>query len=102
METGLVLLTHVIINAVCVCVFDVLCVCLMYCVCVLSDVCVCACVCVYSLAIRIYACIYACVGLCAVLMEHASTLGGLVASAGHSTGNTEDMYVLYDTCVLIF
>ena len=30
-------------------------------------------------------------GLCAVLMAHAAALGGLVASAGHSRGNTEDL-----------
>ena len=57
-----------------------------------SLLCMCVCVHVYSSAVCIY--MYAwynvALCLCAVLMEHAATLGGLVASAGDLRGNTED------------
>ena len=46
--------------------------------------CVCACACVFV------GNSYVALGTSAVLMEHAATLGGLAASAGHSRGNTED------------
>ena len=55
--------------------------------------CMCVCMCIRRQCV--YTCICAIINvglsLCAVLMDRAATLGGLVASAGHSRGNTEDL-----------
>ena len=50
----------------------------------------CVCMCIRRQCVYMHACYNVALGLCAVLMEHTATLGGLVASAVHSRGSTED------------